>query len=298
MRRTIVLLLALGFAAPVLGGGERAVLLLGDSWARQTFDDAALVEVLAGHGHASVTVLGDATTENGTTAAEWATAPRLDLVAAELAAHPEVEIVVIFLGGNDFLEGMSGGGWYVGIPPEDEDALFDAIEADLATLIDAILATDSGLEIVLSSYDYPNFVETLVTPGAFVCDPLWDDLGQPTPAEINAATGLIDARQAALAATRPRLHAVRHWGLMQYLFGYPSLEVEPGELPPPGNPALPSPPEAMRTFGWDCFHLRKAGYLGLSERLWDHALVWLLDGSFSDGFESGDLVRWSSSAGG
>lgn len=300
-RRSLRFAAALGFSLQFVVPGalqaSGAVLLVGDSWARQMFDDGALAGVIAGHGLAEVAVRGDATTEDGTTAAEWAAAPRLALLDAELAAHPEIEVVVIFLGGNDFLEGMSGGGWYVGIPPADESALFDAIEGDLATIVDHLLGLDSGLRVVLSSYDYPNFVETLNTPGAFVCAPLWNDLGQPTPAEINGATALLDARFAALAAARPRLSFVSHWGLMQYLFGYSSLGIAPGELPPPGDPTLPSPPAAMRTFGWDCFHLKASGYAGLAERLWDRALEWPLLGGFEDDFESGDPLAWSAEAG-
>ena len=35
----------------------------------------------------------------------------LQILTDEIAANPAVEIVIVFVGGNDFLEGMSGGGW-------------------------------------------------------------------------------------------------------------------------------------------------------------------------------------------
>lgn len=278
------------------------VLLVGDSWARLFYTTGTLDAAFAAHGEGAVVVYGDATTEDGTTAADWATAPRLAEIAAELEARPSVDTVVLVLGGNDFLEGMSGGGWYVGISEEDETALFDQIESDLGVVIDAILAHDPALRVVWSSYDYPNFVESLEAPFAsLVCAPLWDDLGQPTPFEINSVGTLLDQRVAALAQTRSRLSVVQNWGLMQYRIGYPSLDIAPGELPLPGDLDLPSAPEAMRivlSVAIDCFHLSAAGYGHLSERLWQQRLEWRYQGRFLDGFESGDLVAWTSRVGG
>lgn len=282
--------------ASVAAHAAPSVMLVGDSWARQMYDDGAMESALAAAGHGEVAVLGDATAISGSTAQEWANATMLELLTDELAAHPETEAVVLFLGGNDLLAGESGGGWYVGMPPAAETALFDAIESDLATIVDAVLAADADVEVVLSSYDYPNFVETLSGLGAFVCVPLWQDLGEPTPLEINTTTSLLDQRHAAIAATRPRVDAVSHWGLMQVVFGYPSLGIDPGELALPGDLTLPSPPQAMRLFGSDCFHLRASGYTAVAGRLWDEALERIVLGIFADGFESGGLGAWSASS--
>jgi hypothetical protein len=273
-----------------------AVMLVGDSWPRQIYDDGAMAAALAAAGHAEIVVLGDATSISGSTAEEWANAAMLELLTDELAAHPETEAVVLFAGGNDLLAGESGGGWYLGMPPETETALFDAIESDLTTIVDTILAADPDVDFVLSSYDYPNFVETLSGLGALVCVPLWQDLGEPTPFEINTTTTLLDQRHAAIAAPRPRVAAVSHWGLMQVQFGYPSLGIDPGELTLPGDVSLPSPPGAMRFFGSDCFHLRASGYAGIAGRLWEQALVRSFLGIFLDGFESGGLAAWSDSS--
>jgi len=297
-RRWAVVASALfALAVPARLPAAPAILVVGDSWARLVYDNGSLQTVLAAHGHPEVVVRGDDTSIDGSTAAEWAQASMLQLLTDELTAHPEIEVVVVFLGGNDFLAGQSGGGWYVGIDPAARTALFDGIESDLATLVDHLLGLDSDLEIVLSSYDYPNFVETLTGLGAFVCVPLWDDLGDPTPYQINSTATLMDARQQAIAATRPAVVPVANWGLMQNLYGYPSLDIDPGVLPLPGDPTLPSPPEAMR-WGIDCFHLAPGGYAGIAERLWQVALASHFDGLFSDGFESGDLAAWDLSVGG
>jgi len=297
-------LLAGLLVAPTALSAQPAVLLVGDSWGRFMYTDAALPMVLAAHGHPEIAVFGNATTENGTTAQDWTHADRLQLIADQLTAHPEVEVVVVFLGGNDFLAGQSGGGWYVGISPEAETQLFDDIGTDLAIVIDAILGFDPEIEVVLSSYDYPNFVDTLTgLVGSYLCVPLFDDLGGPTPFEINSVTPQLDARELALAAIRPRLTVVRHWGLMQSLYGFPSDGIEPGDLLPPGDLTLPSPLESMRKYDLfgvlddDCFHLRPEGYDALAEGIWERALFPRFGGIFLDGFESGTTSAWSAIAG-
>jgi lysophospholipase L1-like esterase len=292
-RRTAALLLVVALAAPAALSAQPAVLIVGDSWARLMYTTDALTTVVTAHGHPEITVYGDSTTIDGSTAADWAQADHLQLIDAEFSAHPEISAVVIFVGGNDFLAGQSGGGWYVGMDPAAEQALFDGIEQDTATLIDHLLSLDPALEIALSSYDYPNFVETLEPPlGDLFCVPLWQDLGEPTPFQINSHARILDQGRTVIAATRPEVTPVASWGLMQYLYGYPSMGIPPGALPPPGDPNLPSPPESLR-LGVDCFHLAPAGYEAIGEQLWHYALGPYFDGLFADGFESGDLSAWN-----
>ena len=273
--------------------GDPEILIVGDSWARQVFDDGSLTTALDAAGHPEIGVLGEQTAISGSTASEWAQASMLQILTEELADNPAIEVVVVFIGGNDFLEGMSGGGWYVGMDPAAKEALFANIESDIATLVDHVLGLGPGIEVVLSSYDYPNFVETLDGLLGFICRPLWEDLGEPTPAQINDTALLLYDRYEAIAATRPRVVSVPHWGLMQRLYGYPSVGIGPGELELPGDVSLPSPPQAMRTLGADCFHLKAAGYEGISERLWQEALEWSFEGVFANGFETGNTNRWS-----
>jgi hypothetical protein len=64
---------------------------------------------------------------------------------------------------------------------------------------------------------------------------------------------------------------------MQSQFGFPSDGIPPGQLSPPGDLALPSPVEALRLGGDDCFHLNAEGYDGL--------VLNQYDGYFEDRFE-------------
>ena len=129
-----------------------------------------------------------------------------------------------------------------------------------------------------TAYDYPNFVDTLGgVIGLFVCAPLWNDLGQPDPLQLNTASTDFEQAMAALAAAHPRVFHVSHLGLMQAQFGFPSDGIPPGQLAPPGDPALPSPVESLRLGGDDCFHLNAEGYDGL--------VLNQFDGYFQDRFE-------------
>lgn len=263
------LLLCCAWNGYALEGGAYRVLLVGDSWSEFMWVDGSLRAVFALWGHPDLLEKGDVTAISGSTAAEWARPGMLQLITDELDANPTIDLVQLTIGGNDFLAGMPGGGWYAGIPQAEKNALLNRVVADVETVIDHILALDPAIEIVLSFYDYTNFVESLSGPLGFFCTGVWNDLNQPAPFEINSAQLEIHAFLATLSASRARVAIVDHYGLMQFEFGYPSMGIPPATLIPPGDLSLPSPPEAMRFFGADCFHLGAAGHQALAQNLWD-----------------------------
>ncbi len=297
-----VLSLSLALVAPASaepaipeGGGTVRVLLVGDSWSEFMWFDGSLRNVFAANGRPDIVEEGGETAISGSTAAEWSQPAMLQLIADELAAHPTIDTVQLTLGGNDFLAGQPGGGWWTGISAAGEEALFDQIVADATTVVDFILAQDPELEIVISLYDYTNFVESLSGILGFLCNPTWDDLGEPTPLEINAAGGRLQDRVDTLIASRQRLFGVRHYGLMQFVYGFPDDGIPPGQLLPPGDLNRPSPIEAMR-LGADCFHLSADGNEVLAQNLWDQYYDRRFNGAlFGDGFESGTTAAWSAS---
>jgi len=274
VRSWCVLGLVMAIAAP--SGAARAVdglLLVGDSWAEQQWDDQAHALVFDAVGQAGVAVYGAATAESGTTAADWVQPGRLQLLADELALRDDIGVVQITLGGNDFLNE-----WSTALTPSQVQVLTDRVYADLDQLTGFILDARPDVEILLSFYDYPNFVDTLGgVIGLFVCAPLWSDLGQPDPLQLNTASTEFEQAMAGLAAAHPRVFQVSHLGLMQAQFGFPSDGIPPGQLTPPGDLALPSPVEALRLDGDDCFHLNAEGYDGL--------VLNQFDGYFEDRFE-------------
>ena len=146
----------------------------------------------------------------------------------------------------------------------------------------------ADIEVLLSFYDYPNFRDTRTgVLGLVFCTPLWNDLGQSTPSQLNAAAiEFVDAF-ASVAAADPRIHHVRHFGLMQHHYGIDAIPA--GQLALPGDATLPSPLAAMRDrgIGRDCFHLGPEGYDHLVQNLYDGYYRERFDVSlFGDSFES------------
>src|SRR6056297_11425 len=252
--KSAMALLSLFIFASAAQAAPGGLMLIGDSWADQQFNDQYHSMVFAALGFGQVQVFGAATVESGSTAAEWAAPDRLAIIDQTLT-DTAIEIVQLSVGGNDFLDA-----WNADLDPPDQAALFATIRADVETIVEFILASRPDVEVLLSFYDYPNFVDTLggIIGGLF-CAPLWNSMEQPTPLELNTAA--IALEQSLLdMAEHPRVFHVSHFGQMQSLFGFPGMGIEPGDLQPPGDPAMPSPVAALRFDGADCFHLSAEGY--------------------------------------
>ena len=235
------------------------VLLVGDSWAEHLWNARALRTVFAEKGYTGVLEKGDETAIGGTTASLWKTAPFLQKITDELDANPEIDIVHISLGGNDLLAGTAGSGWSTDLSDEEVQQLYVRIREDIATVVDHCLDYRTGIRVILTAYDYPNFSETL-QDGEISCIALWLNAGTPTTPQMNQALIGLEAEIIAYAASTDRVAFVSTLGLTHYWFGYPSLNIEPFTIAPPGDPSLPSPPEAMNNNGRDCIHLNDQGY--------------------------------------
>ncbi|MEM8996211.1 MAG: GDSL-type esterase/lipase family protein [Acidobacteriota bacterium] len=271
-------------------GATERVLLVGDSWTWFMWQNETMRDVFADNGFPGIIEVGGATTINGSTAADWSQPGNLQLITDALAARPTIDIVQLTIGGNDFLDGQPGGGWFVGMTPAEFDAMADRIRSDAQTVIDHILGLDPDLQILLSLYDYANFEDgTLIG-----CSGRWTDLGQPTPRQLNQATLDLEAAIASLGDD-PRVTLIGHAGLMQFTFGFPGDGVPPGQLLPPGDLDRPSPVESMFFFIVpDCIHLSGDGYYAVGQNLWNRFYEAQFTGLiFGDGFETGDLSSWS-----
>jgi len=287
---------ALLFAAASAPAQTPRVLLVGDSWANFMWQARSLRDMFDAHGHPTLEERGSVTTVPGSEAREWVADPALlQSIADELAAYPTIDIVQITLGGNDFINDDEGGGWSFGMP--DPGALYVSIASDVATVVDYVLGLDPDLRVLLSAYDYPNYVNSLGgLPCALYCCEQYAAMGDPTPAQLNAAIVQMVALLETLPVGRPRLEVAGHCGLMQYLYGFPGATppIPPGAILPPGDLELPSPPEAMLNwFGTpDCIHLSSTGYDAVGENLWWSYYHFAIDGIFRDGFEGGDTGAW------
>ncbi|PIE03572.1 MAG: hypothetical protein CSA81_01510 [Acidobacteria bacterium] len=278
MIKTLFILACLASNLPVLSEdshGEPAsqtreeykVLLVGDSWSYYLWIDSTMRELFADKGRPEVLEKGDETAISGSTAAEWTQPEMLQKITDELMIHPTIDVVQLSMGGNDFLAGAPDG-WYTTMSFEEETFLYETILNYIDHVVQHIVSIDPEIKILLSGYDYPNFVDSLSGLAGFFCTPYWDGMVQPTPYEINIAMIAYEDMIRDYAETIPQLTYVRQLGSMQYLYGFPDSGIQPGELVPPGDINLPSPMESMR-LGIDCFHLSSDGYDYYALNLWD-----------------------------
>ena len=274
------------------------VLLAGDSWAQYMWDDDAHNEIFDKFGQADHRAVSRSLGSNpgpgysgpeyavsGSEAREWvdtADYPWIANVVAELVAEPSIDTVMFSLGGNDILAGKSGGGWYKDMDldvPGSEQALFTRILADSSTIIDAITAVRPGVDVLVSSYEYPNFNVSALWCWIYACPKRRDLSRDPdnalvSDAEINAMNLDVESRRIAWTNANPRLHFDHGDGEMHYYYGdgvsAAGVLPRPGQqapdyLPfPGGNPLRPSLRENFRVVSGipaDPIHLDAEGYL-------------------------------------
>ena len=271
--------------SPVIVAQTNRVLIVGDSWAQLQIDNNTHAQVFTDNGFADITIdpASDGTSDNGKEAADWAMPEQLQIIAAAINANADIDTVQLTIGGNDFLNG-----WNAAMSPMQQLALQQQILTDMNTIVDFILALDSNIEVLLSFYDYPNFVDTISGVSGIVCNNLYNDMAQPTVVELNSAARAFEQVYSQIASNNPRVYHVSHFGLMQSFFGFPAENILPGDILPPGDITRTSPLEAMRDFGLgirDCFHLSPEGYTFLVQNAFDGYFHDRFDTVFRTGFE-------------
>ncbi len=264
--------LAMLFPLALEAQSTTRVLIVGDSWAEEQWEDGSHAYVFAQNGLDEFGIYGESTTESGSTAENWKQGSYLQLIEQALDTYPDIDTVQLTVGGNDFLDV-----WHTGMTETEIETLTNAILFDLNLIVDYILNRDPGIEVLLSLYDYPNFRDTLGGMGGwFACEPRWQDMGQPTPLQLNTVAVDLVESIADIATANHRVHYVDHFGLMQNHYGWPDEGIPPGSIEPPGDITEPSPYEAMREHLWgmaiDCFHLKDEGYDVIVQNLIDQFL--------------------------
>ncbi|MGB0134402.1 MAG: hypothetical protein WBP53_11235, partial [Dokdonella sp.] len=221
---------------------------------------------------------------SGSEVREWvdtANYPWIDNVNAALQAQPTIDSVMLSIGGNDVLAGKSGGGWYKNMDLDaagSEEAFFTQLLTDSAAITSSITSTHPQVDVLLSSYEYPNF-NVGFWCFVYACPRRRDLSRDPDNAlisdvELNAMMLNIESRRIAWANSDPRILFDHGVGEMHHYYGdgvaaAGSLQ-RPGQsapdyLPfPAGNPARPSLRENFRQpsgIDADPIHLDGEGYL-------------------------------------
>lgn len=275
------------------------VLLAGDSWAQYMWDDNAHNITFDKYGQADKLAVSRSLGSNpganytgteyaisGSEAREWvntASYPWIANVVAELNSNPTIDSVMFSLGGNDILAGKSGGGFYKDMDldvPGSKEALFATILGNSTTITNAFTALRPNINVLISSYEYPNFNVTALYCGIYACPKRRDLSRDPTNAlitdsEINAMNIDVETQRIAWTNSSPRLHFDNGDGEMHYFYGdgvsAPGVLPRPGQMAPlyapfpGGNPLRPALRSNFRLTGGfisaDPIHLNPAGYL-------------------------------------
>lgn len=271
---------------------EPKVLIAGDSWAQYMSDDGTHNDIFDKFGHPDFNLLGPSLGANpgpgytgneyaisGSEAREWADManyPWINNVIDEITNNPTIETVILSIGGNDILAAKSGGGWYKDMDLDvsgSEALLFQTIRNNTFTIIDEILAVHPEVEILLSSYDYPNF-NTGLFCFLYAC-PKREDLSRDpngdliTDIELNQMMITVEEERISWLGLEPNLAFDNAIGLSHYYYG--DGVNAPGTLPLPeqnppfsanfygGNINLPSLRANFRNFA-DPIHLSNEAY--------------------------------------
>lgn len=284
-RRCLWALAVLLLASPA--SSQDRVLLVGDSWAGGFWFNHTMRGVFAANGRPDITEQGELTALGGSTADGWSQLESLQLITGELTRFPTIDTVQLTVSGNDFLAGSEGGGWFVAMTAVQEAAMIARITTGIGVTVDHVLAHSPAMEIVISLYDYLNFRDF-----GGPCVPAWEEIGSPTPRQVNDAMNRLHDGISAAFAANPRVTVVDHRGLMQFTFGFPDENIPPGTLVPPGNPDRPSPRQGLD----DCIHLLPEGLTAVGQELWRRYYDRRFNGAapiFVDGFERGDTEAWT-----
>ena len=209
MRRFVLLAL---LAASVCGAATKRILILGDSWAAGTWLSKAGDKALAAAGLGEWETEGDGTAIGGSRADQWAANQKgkLDAMHAALEKYPSIDIVHVYIGGNDFLR-FALEHDLAKLSAAERKTQWDVICGDIRKLVEDILALRPNLRVVLVDYDYldPVRISTVYKagmPGAF--------FGVP-PKMFNEYLVELGHEKRDLAARIPRCYYVENWGVVK-----------------------------------------------------------------------------------
>ena len=234
------------------------ILVIGDSWASPIAPE--LQTVLHENGHTDIAV--DATPYMSH-AWRMLTRASLDDITAWLDERPDVTVVQMSIGANDWL----GSGWKPSwADTAEERSLIAGIIRNVEVGVDHIFSLRPDIQILWSSSDFPRPVD------------------RGLPVQINTFLITFAEQRAQFAATKPGLSFVDLNGTLQVTYGFDGLQhtrFDPGYVIPPGDPSLPdrSLPSPFEPFKPnDNWHLIPSGYKAVAQAQYDGFYASALDG--------------------
>ncbi len=279
------LLLAILAAAGGSHAATERILIIGDSWAASIATDnadpapapapfASFDRVLVKNGYPGIVTRGTVTALSGRKAAYWAQAAHLAEIAQELTQHTSLDIVHLVIGGNDFLGTVTESG-FIGKTPEEREAVWNGIEADIQAIVDRCLSVRADLRVVIAGYDYLDAAAATLAWGF--------DFHGATQAQLNTWFVELGQKQRRIAEATARCEYVQCFGLLQHAYGDPSGFPLPGQAPdytpfPGGDMGSPMP--AASHVG-DGIHPHDEGHQHLLQSAMDQYYTqWLFESDY------------------
>lgn len=214
----------------------KRILIVGDSWAasissenRDGFPSPDIFdELLVANGLGRYETQGAVTAWSGRKASDWAKPEHLAEIVAELNRYPDIDMVHLMLGGNDFLAAVHRE-QFQHATPEDRALIWNKTAHNLQQIVDTCLGVRKEIRVVIADYDYLDY------DGA---EKFWRKSFHGVPvATLNSWFRELGDVKRALAEATPRCEYLGNWGLLQYWFGTPEKSVPlPG-----GDPSAPMP---------------------------------------------------------
>ncbi len=257
---------------------QTRVVTIGDSWAGFVANGAPGSAADSGTGNSVQAMLDifhpGINVYNGSfyggTAAQHA-ANLAQITANINAAGPDVDVVWLSSGGNDLLLGQLGGGYSRLNTPAQNAAVYAAMQANVQTVVNGILAIRPDIQVVIAGYDYLNVWDgpdqmalnnVRLNLGLIKSGNTAVDLVQN--ADLNQAFKDAGALKQSIADNSSRVHYVSDFGLNNTTAGYSGYfgSVPAGPYPPELYPAAPTPTSRMGN--GDPIHLNTTGYNALA----------------------------------
>src|SRR5690606_16150930 len=132
--------------------------------------------------------------------------------------------------------------WRLEKPYEDLIPYTDEMLRNTDIIIDEILKIRPEAQIVIASYDYPNFAETMEMGESNPYYSQWEKFSFASPAQLNPGLIFFEDYRANYPRYKnsPNIHHINNIGAAQYYGGYPTESLyEPFTSFPPKSVPLP-----------------------------------------------------------
>lgn len=263
-------LLACLLMASTAQAATQRILVVGDSWSYYAAipEWGDLEAILDEQGYGEYTIDYTQTAQSGSKASDWVGGNKtytLETITERLDAYPTIDIVLLIIGGNDFLNQTNDTDISLWTPAQRE-AMYAEIIDDIETMLTHILNVRSDIKVVLCGYSHLD-VAKMGSAYGFT-------FGGMSQQDFNTYFAELGALKRDLCLQYPRSVYVQNFGYLQWFYGdtptYAAQTVPfPGPHPfydvfPGGDLTQRGAPAGLNTDG---VHLSVAGQEQVNRRL-------------------------------